>query len=150
MSRIGKAPIDIPDGVTVTIEPARVAVVGPLGTLQQQVPTRMKIELADGNPWENVPRPTVPKKVPPLRVRRRLHRLRGPCHRTCPDRSRALGPRPALRTGQRDRRGEGLGTSPRSPGLGVSLAACAGRCWVGGLLGGTHARWIDILVNEEA
>jgi len=48
MSRIGKAPIQIPDGVTVTIEPARVAVAGPLGTLQQQVPTRMKIEQADG------------------------------------------------------------------------------------------------------
>ena len=48
MSRIGKAPITIPDGVTVTIEPARVAVAGPLGSLQQQVPTRMKIEQADG------------------------------------------------------------------------------------------------------
>jgi large subunit ribosomal protein L6 len=44
VSRIGKAPISIPDGVTVTIEPARVAVAGPLGTLQQQVPSRMKIE----------------------------------------------------------------------------------------------------------
>jgi len=48
MSRIGNAPISIPDGVTVTIEPARVAVAGPLGTLQQQVPTRMKIEQRDG------------------------------------------------------------------------------------------------------
>ncbi len=48
MSRIGKAPIEIPDGVTVTIEPARVAVVGPLGSLQQQVPQRMKIEQTDG------------------------------------------------------------------------------------------------------
>ena len=48
MSRIGKAPITIPDGVTVTIEPARVAVAGPLGALQQQVPARMKIEQSDG------------------------------------------------------------------------------------------------------
>ena len=48
MSRIGNAPIPVPDGVTVTIEPARVAVAGPLGSLQQQVPTRMKIELSDG------------------------------------------------------------------------------------------------------
>jgi large subunit ribosomal protein L6 len=48
VSRIGNAPISIPDGVTVTIEPARVAVAGPLGTLQQQVPTRMKIEQRDG------------------------------------------------------------------------------------------------------
>ena len=48
MSRIGNAPIPVPDGVTVTIEPARVAVAGPLGSLQQQVPTRMKIEQRDG------------------------------------------------------------------------------------------------------
>ena len=48
MSRIGNAPIEVPDGVTVTIEPARVAVAGPLGTLQQQVPARMKIEQRDG------------------------------------------------------------------------------------------------------
>ncbi|HLX32348.1 MAG TPA: 50S ribosomal protein L6 [Gaiellaceae bacterium] len=48
MSRIGNAPIQIPDGVTVTIDPARVSVAGPLGTLQQQVPARMKIEQTDG------------------------------------------------------------------------------------------------------
>ena len=48
MSRIGNAPIPVPDGVTVTIDPARVSVAGPLGTLQQQVPTRMKIEQRDG------------------------------------------------------------------------------------------------------
>jgi large subunit ribosomal protein L6 len=48
MSRIGNAPITIPDGVTVTIDPARVSVAGPLGTLQQQVPARMKIEQRDG------------------------------------------------------------------------------------------------------
>src|SRR6476620_9079685 len=47
-SGIGGAPIPVPDGVTVTIEPARVAVAGPLGTLQQQVPARMKIEQRDG------------------------------------------------------------------------------------------------------
>ena len=47
MSRIGNAPIPIPDGVSVTIETARVAVAGPLGTLQQQVPARMKIEQRD-------------------------------------------------------------------------------------------------------
>src|SRR5437868_10933673 len=47
MSRIGNAPIPSPDGVSVTIETARVAVAGPLGTLQQQVPARMKIEQRD-------------------------------------------------------------------------------------------------------
>jgi large subunit ribosomal protein L6 len=48
MSRIGKRPIEIPSGVTVTVEPTRVAVAGPLGSLQQQVPQRMQIEQKDG------------------------------------------------------------------------------------------------------
>ena len=48
MSRIGNAPIPVPDGVTVTNEPARGAVAGPPGTLQQQVPARMKVEQRDG------------------------------------------------------------------------------------------------------
>jgi large subunit ribosomal protein L6 len=48
MSRIGRKPIEVPSGVTVTIEPGRVAVSGPLGSLQQEVPQRMKIEQADG------------------------------------------------------------------------------------------------------
>ena len=43
MSRIGKAPIEVPSGVTVQLEPGRVAVSGPLGSLQQVVPQRMKI-----------------------------------------------------------------------------------------------------------
>ncbi len=44
MSRIGKAPIAVPAGVIVQLEPGRVAVSGPLGSLQQVVPQRMKIE----------------------------------------------------------------------------------------------------------
>jgi large subunit ribosomal protein L6 len=43
MSRIGKAPIEVPSGVTVQVEPGRVAVSGPLGSLQQVVPQRMTI-----------------------------------------------------------------------------------------------------------
>jgi large subunit ribosomal protein L6 len=43
MSRIGKRPIEVPNGVTVQVEPGRVAVSGPLGSLQQQVPPRMEI-----------------------------------------------------------------------------------------------------------
>jgi len=43
MSRIGKKPIEVPSGVTVQVEPGRVAVSGPLGSLQQQVPPRMEI-----------------------------------------------------------------------------------------------------------
>ena len=48
MSRIGRQPIELPAGVTVSVEPGRVAVAGPLGTLQQQVPQRMQIEQTDG------------------------------------------------------------------------------------------------------
>ena len=48
MSRIGKQPIEIPAGVSVSIDPGRVMVNGPLGNLQQQVPARMKIEQAEG------------------------------------------------------------------------------------------------------
>ena len=48
MSRIGKRPIEIPSGVTVSIDPGRVQVAGPLGTLQQQVPQRMEIKQDDG------------------------------------------------------------------------------------------------------
>jgi len=48
MSRIGRKPIEIPAGVTVSVEPGRVAVSGPLGSLQQQVPARMAIAHEDG------------------------------------------------------------------------------------------------------
>jgi large subunit ribosomal protein L6 len=56
MSRIGKRAIEVPAGVTVSLEPGRVAVVGPLGTLQQQVPPRMQIAQEDGT--VTVSRPT--------------------------------------------------------------------------------------------
>jgi large subunit ribosomal protein L6 len=48
MSRIGKSPIPVPAGVSVSISPGRVMVNGPLGELSQQVPQRMKVEEADG------------------------------------------------------------------------------------------------------
>src|SRR5438552_6187682 len=48
MSRIGKRPVEIPSGVTVSVDPGRVAVAGPLGTLQQQVPQRMQIAQDEG------------------------------------------------------------------------------------------------------
>ena len=56
MSRIGKRPIEVPAGVTVSVDPGRVMVNGPLGTLTQQVPQRMKIEQSDGT--ITVTRPT--------------------------------------------------------------------------------------------
>jgi large subunit ribosomal protein L6 len=48
MSRIGKRPIEVPSGVNVTIEPGRVSVSGPLGSLQQVVPQRMNITQEEG------------------------------------------------------------------------------------------------------
>jgi len=48
VSRIGRKPIEIPAGVTVSVEPGRVAVAGPLGSLQQDVPARMSVAQEDG------------------------------------------------------------------------------------------------------
>jgi large subunit ribosomal protein L6 len=56
MSRIGKRPIEIPAGVSIAIDPGRVAVTGPLGSLQQEVPARMQIAQDDGT--LTVTRPT--------------------------------------------------------------------------------------------
>jgi large subunit ribosomal protein L6 len=56
MSRIGKRPIEIPTGVSIAIDPGRVAVTGPLGSLQQQVPARMQVAQEDGT--LTVTRPT--------------------------------------------------------------------------------------------
>jgi large subunit ribosomal protein L6 len=44
MSRIGKRPIELPNGVAVAIAPGRVQVNGPLGELSQVVPQRMQVE----------------------------------------------------------------------------------------------------------
>jgi large subunit ribosomal protein L6 len=56
MSRIGRSPIEVPAGVSVSISPGRVMVNGPLGELTQAVPARMTIEQADGT--LTVARPT--------------------------------------------------------------------------------------------
>jgi large subunit ribosomal protein L6 len=56
MSRIGKAPIEIPSGVNVSLSPGRVMVNGPLGELSQQIPVRMLIEQENGT--ITVKRPT--------------------------------------------------------------------------------------------
>ncbi len=56
MSRIGKKPIPVPDGVTVSIAPGRVTVNGPKGELQQTVSSRMEIVQEDGT--LTVARPT--------------------------------------------------------------------------------------------
>jgi large subunit ribosomal protein L6 len=49
MSRIGRQPIELPAGVSVSISPGRVMVNGPLGELSQHVPARMNVEQEDGS-----------------------------------------------------------------------------------------------------
>ena len=44
MSRIGKSPLEIPDGVDVALKPGHVQVKGPLGELEQNTPDRIGIE----------------------------------------------------------------------------------------------------------
>jgi len=48
MSRIGKKPIDIPAGVTVTIDRNTVSVTGPKGTLEQEIHYKAVVTV-DGN-----------------------------------------------------------------------------------------------------
>jgi large subunit ribosomal protein L6 len=56
MSRIGKQPIPVPDGVTVSIDAGAVSVKGPRGELSQTVDRDMKVALDDGT--LTVERPT--------------------------------------------------------------------------------------------
>src|SRR5690606_11359071 len=48
MSRIGRKPIPVPDGVEVKIEPGEVSVKGPKGELKQRISRDMKVEQKDG------------------------------------------------------------------------------------------------------
>jgi large subunit ribosomal protein L6 len=48
MSRIGRQPIPIPDGVTVSISPERVDVKGPKGELSERIPRDISVEQEDG------------------------------------------------------------------------------------------------------
>lgn len=47
MSRIGKQPITIPTGVTVTIDKNIISVNGPKGNLNLSIPSKIKIEIKD-------------------------------------------------------------------------------------------------------
>lgn len=44
MSRIGKRPITIPNGLTINIQGQKISVKGPLGTLERELPTLVKVE----------------------------------------------------------------------------------------------------------
>jgi large subunit ribosomal protein L6 len=48
MSRIGRKPIPVPDGVTVAIEPEVVHVTGPRGALSERVPRDIDVRQEDG------------------------------------------------------------------------------------------------------
>jgi large subunit ribosomal protein L6 len=56
VSRIGRKPVTVPDGVTVDIEPGMVSVKGPKGELTQVVSQDMKVTQSDGT--LTVDRPT--------------------------------------------------------------------------------------------
>lgn len=48
MSKIGKQPVLIPNGVTLSLDRGGVSVVGPKGELWQKVPSGVKVTIADG------------------------------------------------------------------------------------------------------
>ncbi len=48
MSRIGRAPIPLPDGVDVTVANGRITVRGPRGTLERDLPPDMTVRQDDG------------------------------------------------------------------------------------------------------
>jgi large subunit ribosomal protein L6 len=48
MSRIGRTPIDLPDGVDITVTGNNVSVKGPRGTLTRDVPEPITVRQADG------------------------------------------------------------------------------------------------------
>jgi large subunit ribosomal protein L6 len=48
MSRIGRQPIPVPAGVTISIAPERVTVNGPRGELSERIPRAIEVEQADG------------------------------------------------------------------------------------------------------
>ena len=56
MSRIGRKPIEVPDGVEIDVKPGAVAVKGPKGELSQDVNREMEVDLTDGT--LTVSRPT--------------------------------------------------------------------------------------------
>jgi large subunit ribosomal protein L6 len=49
MSRVGRKPIAIPDGVTVTHQGDEIHVKGPKGSLSQRIPERIGVDIGDGN-----------------------------------------------------------------------------------------------------
>lgn len=63
MSRVGKKPILIPEGVKVTINGQDIAVLGPKGELKNTVHELIKVELKDNNIIVSEARENMPKKL---------------------------------------------------------------------------------------
>ena len=70
MSRIGKNPIPIPSGVTVTVDGNTSVVKGPKGELKQHVPLGLSYEMTDGHLVI-----TRPDETKPMRARHGLVRV---------------------------------------------------------------------------
>jgi len=51
MSRIGKLPISLPQGVTVSVDGSEVSVKGPKGDLKRHFPKQVEVEVKDGSVW---------------------------------------------------------------------------------------------------
>jgi large subunit ribosomal protein L6 len=49
MSRIGRMPVPLPDGVKVDINDSLVKVTGPKGSISRQIPSEVAVSVADGN-----------------------------------------------------------------------------------------------------
>jgi large subunit ribosomal protein L6 len=49
MSRVGKLPVPVPSGVTVTLEDGRCVVKGPKGSLEHEVHPKVRVSLDDGH-----------------------------------------------------------------------------------------------------
>ena len=55
MSRIGKQPVAVPDGVEISIEPELVSVKGPKGELAERKNRDIAVKQEDGQIWSSAP-----------------------------------------------------------------------------------------------
>lgn len=62
MSRIGRAPIPVPDGVDIELRPGFARVRGPKGTLEQQLPEEIALHRADAEILVNRPSDSGPHR----------------------------------------------------------------------------------------
>jgi large subunit ribosomal protein L6 len=77
MSRIGKAPIPVPDGVDVQVTERRITVKGPLGTLEREIPGDIQVrrDAGDGTEGEGTAGVLLVERPDDDRHNRALHGL---------------------------------------------------------------------------